>query len=170
MVFRISLLLPEYIMLHMRQRHSEDTGANQHKTEKCAKIPTKENSLRCAAPRNTATSYRIERAKPYLKNIPVQKHHYDTGYVEAAQRWEYDEVTVVEHAQVGRPCRCAVQAEHNGRADGHRDRPHQQNGDADAFAVAMPRVFDRLRDCDVAAGFFCWVSAKTCVLNGLMPD
>lgn len=88
----------------------------------------------------------------HLKYIPVQKYHYDARNVEAAQRREDDEVTVVEHAQILGARRCAVQAQHDRRPDGHRDRPHQQYGDADALAVPMPGIFDWLRDGDVAAG------------------
>lgn len=88
----------------------------------------------------------------HLKYIPVQKYHYYARNVEAAQRREDDEVTVVEHAQVLGARRCAVQAQHDRRADGHRDRPHQQYGYADALAVPMPGIFDWLRDGDVAAG------------------
>lgn len=87
----------------------------------------------------------------YLENVPVQKYHDDARDVEAAQRREYDEVTVVEHAQVLGARRRAVQAQHNRRADGHRYRPHQQYGDADALAVPMACILDWLRDGDVPA-------------------
>lgn len=65
----------------------------------------------------------------YLKYIPIQKHHNDARDVEADQRWEYDEAGVEECAEVGRPVRRVVEAEHNRRTDRYRYDPHQQYRD-----------------------------------------
>lgn len=50
----------------------------------------------------------IEDPHTNLKNTEIQKHHYNTGYIETPQRRVDDIVRIIEQALVRTPVRCIV--------------------------------------------------------------
>lgn len=85
----------------------------------------------------------------YLEYLIVEHDHDDARYVERGERRVYDEVVIVEHAHGWIAYWRVVEAEHDGRANGGGNQPHEPNGEPDALVVFVPGVFYRLRHCNV---------------------
>jgi len=108
----------------------------------------------------------------HLENVPVEKHHDDAGYVEAAQRGVEYKVGVVEGAYIGFAVGRVVEAQNYRRADGSRYGPHQQYRKANAAAIFVLGVLYWLCHSDVSVGYIrgmcawvIWVSEIGAAVN-----
>lgn len=79
----------------------------------------------------------------------VEEDHDDAGDVEGGERRVDDEIGVVK-AAVGRDASLrVVQAEDDGQTDGHRDGPHQADGQPHPLVVLVAGVLEGLSHRDV---------------------
>lgn len=85
----------------------------------------------------------------HLKNIIIEKHHHDAGYVEGAQGRVNNVVLAIKQAFIEVSIGRIVQTQDNGRPYGGGDQPHENNGEPHAFVVLVLRIFYWLSYCYV---------------------
>lgn len=87
----------------------------------------------------------------YLEDVVVEENHDDAGDIERGQGGVYDEVAVVEEAEVVAAVGGVVQAEYDGAAYSSGDDPDEGDGQPHAAVVLVFGVLYGLRHCDVPA-------------------
>ena len=85
----------------------------------------------------------------YLEDLIVEEDHDDARDVEWRQ-WRIDDEIGVVKTAIGRYATLrVVQTEDNWQTDGHRNGPHETDGQPDPFVVLVTGVLDGLSDGNV---------------------
>ena len=85
----------------------------------------------------------------HLEDVVVEENHDDAGDIERGQGWIYDEVAVVEEAEILAAVGGVVQAEDDGAAYSSGNDPDEGDGQPHAAVILVFGVLYGLRHCDV---------------------